>query len=89
MKKKKKEISEMLFQAGLDRDESKSVADIYKGNILVEGTSGVVHIGEIIEMVMDAFEEICDAGPIAKEPCYGLKVILTDAKLHEEDHDPG
>jgi len=29
-------------------------------------------------------EEISKAGPMCKEPCFGLKVKLTDAKLHED-----
>ena len=84
IKKKKKEISDALIEAGMDRDESKQVVEIYKGNILVEATRGIVHIGEIIEMVMEAFEEVSKAGPMAKEPGYALKVTLTDAKLHED-----
>ncbi len=84
IKKVKKDIIDGLAAAGMDRDEAKQVVEIYGGNVLVEATRGIVHIGEIIEMVMQSFEEICDQGPIAKEPCYGLKVILTDAKLHED-----
>lgn len=84
IKKRKKEIEEVLIEKGLDKEEAKRVKDIYKGNILIDETRGIVHIGEIIEMVMEAFEEVGRAGPIAKEPCYGLKVKLTDAKLHED-----
>ncbi len=84
IKKKKKEVSEALVEAGMDKDEAKQVVDIFKGNVLVDATRGIVQIGEIIEMVMEGFEELCVAGPIAKEPAYGLKVILDDAKLHED-----
>lgn len=84
IKKTKKDIIDALATAGMDRDEAKQVVEIYGGNVLVEATRGIVHIGEIIEMVMQAFEEIADQGPIAKEPCYGLKVSLVDAKLHED-----
>ncbi len=84
LKKKKRDISDALRDAGMDKDEAKKVVDIHNGNVLVEATRGIVHIGEIIEMVMEAFEEMMRAGPIAKEPCYGLKVKLTDAKLHED-----
>jgi len=84
LKKRKKEVEDVLIEKGLDKEEAKRVKDIYKGNILIDETRGIVHIGEIIEMVMEAFEEVCRAGPIAREPCYGLKVKLVDAKLHED-----
>ncbi|MEM2954767.1 MAG: elongation factor EF-2 [Candidatus Nanoarchaeia archaeon] len=84
IKKKKKEIEDALIEAGLDKEEAKKVVEIYKGNLLIDNTRGIVHIGEIMEMVMTAFEEICKAGPACKEPCFGLKVILDDAKLHED-----
>ncbi|MEM4248053.1 MAG: elongation factor EF-2, partial [Candidatus Nanoarchaeia archaeon] len=84
IKKRKVELIDALSQAGMDRDQAKQVVEIYNGNVLIEATRGIVHIGEILEMAMEAFEEIMDQGPMAKEPCYGLKVIITDAKLHED-----
>jgi len=84
IKKKKIEIVDALQEAGMNRDQAKQVVEIYKGNILVEETRGIVHIGEIIEMVHEAFEEMMDSGPLTKEPCYGLKVKLMDCKLHED-----
>ena len=35
-------------------------------------------------MVMDAFEQVVEAGPLAREPCLKMKVMLTDTKLHED-----
>jgi elongation factor 2 len=84
IKKTKKDIIDALSAAGMDRDQAKQVVEIYGGNVLVEATRGIVHIGEIIEMVMEGFEEIVNQGPMAREPCYGLKIIITDAKLHED-----
>jgi elongation factor 2 len=84
IKKRKREIEDALVEVGLDKDEAKQVVQIYKGNLLIEATRGLVHIGEIIEMVMEGFEEISRGGPIAKEPCFGLKIKITDAKLHED-----
>lgn len=83
-KKDSKEIWEALQAAGMDTKESRQVRDIYNGNILVDGTRGIVHIGEIIEMVMDMFEDVMNSGPLANEPCIGVKVILDDVKLHED-----
>ncbi len=84
IKKRKPEVEETLVEAGLDKDDAKKVRDICKGNLLIDNTRGIVHIGEIIEMVMEAFEEICNSGPLAKEPTTKLKVRLMDAKLHED-----
>jgi elongation factor 2 len=58
--------------------------DIYKGNVLLDETRGEVHIGEVIEMVMDAFEMVMDEGPLARDPCMKMQVKLVDIKLHED-----
>jgi len=84
IKKRKVDLIDALAEAGMDRDQAKQVVEIYRGNVLVEATRGVVHIGEILEMCMEAFEEMMDQGPIAKEPCYGLKISILDTKLHED-----
>ena len=83
-KGKEGEVLEPLIEAGMDRDEAKRVRDIYKGNIFVDGTRGIVHINEIIEMVLDMFEDVMFKGPMSKEPCIGVKVTMEDCKLHED-----
>lgn len=84
IKKRNQEVSEKLLELGWAGDMIRNVKDIYKGNIFLEGTRGEVHIGEIIEMVLDAFEMVMDQGPLAREPCMKLKVSLVDTKLHED-----
>lgn len=84
IKKKDEELWAKLEAAGMDSKESRRVVDIFRGNILVDGTRGIVHIGEIIEMVMDMFEDVMSAGPLAREPCFNIKVTLVDAVLHED-----
>lgn len=84
IKKKDKDAWEALQEAGMDAKESRSVREIFNGNMLIDGTRGIVQINEIIEMVMDMFEDVMKAGPVANEPCFGLKVTLDDAKLHED-----
>ncbi len=84
IKKKKKEIVDALAAHGMLRDAALDVKDIYKGNILVDATRGIVHIQEIIELVMQAFEAICAAGPLAKEPMARTIIKLEDCKLHED-----
>ncbi len=84
IKKKDLDLRDKLVSAGMDSKEALKVKDIYKGNLLLDGTRGEVHIGEIIEMVLDMFEDVMRQGPIAREPCINLMVTLTDTKLHED-----
>ncbi len=69
---------------GMDTKEARKIKNIFNGNILVDETRGEVHIQEIIELVNDMFEDVMNAGPIAREKCTGLKVELVDTKLHED-----
>jgi len=86
MKIKKKDLvlRDKLCATGMDTKEAGGVKDIYKGNILVDMTKGEVHIGEVIELVIDMFEDVMNAGPIVREPCFGVRVNLVDTKLHED-----
>lgn len=84
IKKKSQTVFDVLSKLGWDGDSTRSVRDIYKGNMLVDETRGEVHIGEVIEMVMDAFEMVINAGPLAREPCMKMKISLHDIKLHED-----
>jgi elongation factor 2 len=71
-------------ELGMDAKAARNVRDIYKGNMLVDETRGIVHINEIMEMVQDMFEDVMDNGPLAQEPGIGVKVVLDDVKLHED-----
>ncbi len=84
IKKKDLNLRQKFIDAGMDSKTADRVKDIYKGNILMDMTRGIVHIGDIIEMVMDMFEDVIRAGPLAREPCTKVKVLLMDAKLHED-----
>ena len=84
IKKKDKLIFESLTKLGITMNEAKSFREIYNGSLIVDNTSGIVHIGEIIEMVMDAFEQVMMGGPLAREHCIGMLVRLNDCKLHED-----
>jgi len=84
IKKKDTDIAAKLVEIGWDGESIRSVRDIYKGNMLVDETRGEVHMGEVIEMILDAFEMVVDAGPMAREPCMKLKVSIVDIKLHED-----
>jgi len=84
IKKKDKTLDETLVGLGILRDEAQQYRDIYKGSVFLDRTKGIVQIGEVIELVLDAFEQVMDAGPLAREPCHKMKVSIVDMKLHED-----
>ncbi|MDP3992103.1 MAG: elongation factor EF-2 [Nanoarchaeota archaeon] len=84
VKKKSDLLASVLSKLGWSGDQVRAVRDVYKGNMFMDETRGEVHIGEVIDMVLDAFEMVMDQGPMAREPCMKMKVSLTDIKLHED-----
>ncbi|MBT3304611.1 elongation factor EF-2 [Candidatus Woesearchaeota archaeon] len=84
VKKKDSSLWKALEEGGMDSKTSRKVRDIFEGNMFIDGTRGLVYINEIIEMVLDMFEDVMKAGPLAKEPSNKVKVTLMDAKLHED-----
>ena len=84
IKKKDDSVTQCLTSIGWGSDEIRNMKNIYKGNVFLDETRGEVHIGEVIEMVMDAFEMVMDEGPLARDPCMKMQVKLVDIKLHED-----
>jgi elongation factor 2 len=84
IKKKDLELRDKLVECGMDSKNALKVKDIYKGNIFMDMTRGQVHIGEVMEMLLDMFEDVMSSGPLAREPCLKVKVMVTDMKLHED-----
>jgi len=83
-RKKDEEVFKKLQEAGFTRDDARRVKSIFENNIFIDNTSGIVHIGEVIEMCINAFEEVMKNGPLAKEPCIKVLVRLVDCSLHED-----
>ncbi|MDO8538748.1 MAG: elongation factor EF-2, partial [archaeon] len=81
---KDKHIVEKLIDSGFSNDEAKRVWAIHNNNVLVNATKGITALFEIRELVMQGFNDAMDQGPLAKEKVMGVKVILHDAKLHED-----
>ena len=81
---KGKEIVEKLVNAGLPREQAKNCVDIKNSSILVDATHGVQYMNEVMELLIDGFEEAMDDGPLAREKCTGIKVLITDATIHED-----
>lgn len=84
IKKKDLAIRDSLVDVGYENDTALAVKNIYKGNIFIDKTKGIVQIGEVMELLLDGFEQVMDGGPLAREPCFGVKCVLTDLKLHED-----
>ncbi len=83
-KQDEKAVVEALAPSGMDRNEIKKIWSVNGTNILVNATKGIVQLNEVQELVTQSFNEICAQGPLAAEPLTGVKVILADAKLHED-----
>jgi len=84
LRKKDMDVWKALEDAGMSSKESRQVRSIFNGNVFLDLTKGEVHIGEVIEMVMDGFEDVMARGPLAREPCAKVKVSMVDIKLHED-----
>ncbi len=84
IRKKDKETPEKLMKLGMEREDAKRVRSIYKRNMFIDDTRGIVQINEVIGLVIDGFKQVMDAGPLAKEPCEGILVRFVDCKLHED-----
>tara|TARA_Y100000310_G_scaffold343302_1_gene450272 strand:- start:2871 stop:5057 length:2187 start_codon:yes stop_codon:yes gene_type:complete len=83
-KKKDEMLWNKLNECGVSNDEARKYMHVYKECAFLNKTKGEVHIGEVIDMVMDGFEQVIDAGTLAREPTMKLKVSLVDIKLHED-----
>ena len=83
-KKSSKELLDSFANLSWDNDTVRNLREVYNGNVFLDETKGEVHIGEVIEMVLDAFEMVMNQGPLAREPCMKLKISLVDIKLHED-----
>ena len=82
--KQKDKVQEKALEYGLPKDEAKNIESICNDNIFVDATKGIQYLNEVMEMILESFEDIMKNGPMAGEPCSGLKVKIHDAKLHED-----
>ena len=84
IKKKDPAIRDALVEAGMESKKAVKVKEIFNGNMFIDATRGQVYGQEVMDMILDMFKDIMKQGPLAKEPCVRVKVILTDMKLHED-----
>ncbi|MCL4375315.1 intein-containing elongation factor EF-2, partial [Candidatus Marsarchaeota archaeon] len=83
-KPKGKQYVDTLIEAGMPRDEAKGVVDVAGSNMLIDATHGVQYLNEVMELLIEGFEEAMKDGPLAREKCTGIKIYITDATIHED-----
>jgi len=83
-KGKHTEVFKKIAGFGMDYDEAKNITVIHNKNVFIDMTKGIQFMNEVIEMVKDAFKTVMEEGPLAREPCTKIKVMLVDADLHED-----
>jgi elongation factor 2 len=84
-KKKDDQVTSFLRdECDWDAKSATQVRAECNGNIFMDQTRGIVYINEIMELVLDMFEDVMKAGPLAKEPCINMMVSLMDCTLHED-----
>lgn len=79
-----KALAKQLMDLGMSDVEAKGVFKFKNNNVLIDCTKGIQYLHETMELVGDAFDEAMTKGPLAQEKVAGLKVVLMDAKLHED-----
>jgi elongation factor 2 len=82
--KDSKVVGRKLQDLGMERDQSRGIAAFEGTNVLLDTTKGIQYLHETMELVKDAFVEAMNRAPLANEKCMGMKVMLVDAKLHED-----
>ena len=82
--KKSKEVARQLIDMGWSKVHGRGVLCIENGCVFVDATKGIQNLFETRELLIEAFNEVVRRGPRAHEKMMGVKIILNDAKLHED-----
>jgi len=81
----RKTIAKTLREHGWDAEEARNVVAVDpRGNVFVDATKGVQFMQESIDSVRIGFFDVMECGPLAQEPCRGIKVTLRHAEFHED-----
>ena len=72
---------EAMIAAGLPRQTAKEVEEISNKCMLSDTTKGVQYMNEVMELLIDGFEEAVKDGPLAREKC------LRGARQHNRRYD--
>jgi len=82
--KKSKEVARQLIDMGWTKVHGRGVLSIENACVFVDATKGIQNLFETRELLIEAFKEVVKRGPRAHEKMMGVKIILNDAKLHED-----
>ena len=82
--KKSKEVARQLIDMGWTKVHGRGVLSIENSCVFIDATKGIQNLFETRELLIDAFKEVVKRGPRAHEKMMGVKIILNDAKLHED-----
>jgi elongation factor 2 len=83
-KPKGKQYVELFVEGGMDRPDAKNVKYISNYCLFIDATKGVQYMNEVLELLVQGFEEAVKSGPLAKEKVTGIKVKVVDATIHED-----
>ena len=83
--KKSKEVARQLIDMGWTKVHGRGVLSIENSCVFIDATKGIQNLFETRELLIDAFKEVVKRGPRAHEKMMGVKIILNDAKLHEDE----
>jgi elongation factor 2 len=75
---------ELMVKDGLDRTIAKNAVYIFNRCVLSDVTHGVQYINEVMENVIEGFEEAIKDGPLARQKVAGVLVSIVDATIHED-----
>ena len=84
IKKKDLELRNKFVNLGFTTKEGEGIKEVYQGNLFMDQTRGQVHLGEVLEMILDTFEDVMNKGPLAREPTQKVLIRLMDMTLHED-----
>ena len=71
-------------EAGWETKEARRIVDVYKGNLLVNGASGLQRFDRIKNDLVSSFRNWLEECILAKEPAIGIKAVFTDLVIHED-----
>jgi len=81
----KERAKKLRDKAGWDYEEARRIWAIDENlNVFVNKTSGIQHLREVEDTIIQAFRLAMKEGPLAAEPVRGVKVLLHDAMVHED-----
>ncbi len=83
-KQDRKERAGVLRELGWETHAARNVMAIEGANMFVDVSKGVQYMREVKDYAIEAFRMAMREGPLMREPMRGVKVLITDAQLHED-----